>query len=284
MSGKRGPTLRAQWLGKQLRDVREAAKLTLKDAGDHILRDPSTISRIEAGVVPPRAPDVLELLNLYGVDDQTVRSALEQLSRDIWQKGWWDGYAPHVAGRIIDAAWLESRAERLRDFCALVLPGLLQTPQYAEAVMRAADPDTPDERVQQRIEFRMRRQQVLTRDDPPEYAAILDEATLHREVGGAEVMSGQLTHLLDLANRPHISLRVLPFAAGAPASPEGAFTLFTMPAPFPDVAQVNTEAGAIYVEMPEAVRFYEAYTRLELEALDVDDSRAFIKTRTEQLA
>ncbi len=96
-------------------------------------------------------------------------------------------------------------------------------------------------------------------------------------------MRAQLAHLLDLSHRSNVTLRVLPFTTGAPASPEGSFALFTMPEPFPDVAQINTEAGAIYVEMPEAERFDEAYTRLEHDALDVDASRAFVKDRMEQL-
>lgn len=276
-------TLRAQWLGKLLRDLRESAGLSPKDAGDHIIRDPSTISRIEAGVLPARLPDVLELLNLYGVHDEAVRSGMEQLTRDIWRKGWWDGYSGTVPGKIIDLAWLESRAERLRDFSALVLHGLLQTPEYAEAVMRASDPDVPDDEVEQWIEFRMRRQEVLMRKNPPHYTSVLDEGTLRRMVGGTEVMRAQLARLLDLADRPNITLRILPFTAGAPASSEGAFTCLTMPQPFSEVVQLNTEAGAIYVEMPAATWFDEAYTRLAHEALSVDDSRVFIKNMMEQL-
>ncbi|MQA25895.1 MAG: helix-turn-helix domain-containing protein [Micromonosporaceae bacterium] len=277
------PTLRAQWLGKHLRDLRDAARLKLTDAAEHIQRDSATVSRFERGLTPPRTPDVLELLNLYGVDDPVLRDGLEDLSREIWRKGWWDGYKQHMAVQIIDAAWLESRTERLRDFSTLVLPGLLQTPEYAEAIMRAADPDTPEERVQSRIEFRMRRQQVLTQDEPLPYRSILDEATVHRAVGGAEVMRAQLQHLLDASDHPNVTIRVLPFATGAPASPEGAFALFTMAEPFSDVAQINTEGGAIYLETPEAERFDEAYTRLEQEALSAEDSRAFIKSRMEQL-
>src|SRR5688572_15540202 len=94
---KRGPTLRAQLRGNQLRDHREAEKVTLTQAGEHILRNGSTISRIEAGIVPARVPDVLDLLNLYGVSDETLRDGLSQLSREIWQKGWWDGYSKDVA-------------------------------------------------------------------------------------------------------------------------------------------------------------------------------------------
>lgn len=283
MNSKGRATLRAQWLGKLLRDLRESSGCTLREAGDHIMRDPSTISRIESGALPARAPDVLELMNLYGVNDESLRAGLERLSRDVWRTDWWDGYAPHVAGGVIDAAWLEARATHLRDFGILVLPGLLQTPEYAEAVMRAADPDVPREQVRQWVDFRMRRQDVLMGDDPPSYTVILDESSLHRAVGGGRVMREQFDHLLELSHRPNFTIRVLPFSTGALPSAEGAFTIYTLPSPFPVVAQINSEGGALYLEMPKARRFDDAYTCLEHGALDVEDSRTFIKTRMEQV-
>jgi transcriptional regulator with XRE-family HTH domain len=277
-------TLRAQWLGKLLRDLRESAGLTPKEAGDHIIRDPSTITRVEAGTLPARLPDVLELLNLYGVSDPALRTGIEELTREIWRKDWWDGYSDTVPGKIIDLAWLESRAVAFRDFSALVLHGLLQTHAYAAAVIRAADADLPEEVAQHWTEFRLKRQEIFERDNAPQYMSILDEGALRRQVGGRQVMRAQLAHLLDLANRPNITLRVLPFTAGAPASPEGAFTYLTMSPPCNDVVQINTEGGAIYLETPTTDRFAEAYTRLELKTLDVDDSRAFIKKQMEQFA
>jgi transcriptional regulator with XRE-family HTH domain len=277
----RGGTLRAQWLGKLLRDLRESAGLSLKEAGDHILRDPSTVSRMETGTAPARLLEVRELMNLYGVDDPELRAGLEQLTRDIWVKGWWDGYARNVHVRIIDLAWLESHAERIRDFSPLVLHGLLQTKEYAEAVMRTAGPDDTDDQIRKWITFRMKRQEVLAQLD---YEVIIDEAALHRVVGDPALMRDQLAHLLELSHRPNITVRVHPFSAGTLTSPDGGFTLLTMPAPFPVVAQVSTEAGALYVEMPQVVRFEAAYTRLQRAALDIEDSRTFIKTRMEQLA
>jgi transcriptional regulator with XRE-family HTH domain len=277
-------TLRAQWLGKLLRDLREQAGCTLKDAGDHIMRDPSTISRMESGALPARVPDVMELLNLYGVNDEILRTGLERLSRDVWRTDWWDGYAPHVAGGVIDAAWLEARTEDIRDFGALVLPGLLQTPGYAEAVMRTADPDVPSDQVQQWVEFRMRRRDVLTRADAPHYTAVLDESCLQRAAGGPTIMREQLAYLLELSHRPNVTVRILPFSTGPLPSSEGAFTIYTLPSPFPVIVQMNSEGGALYLEMPKAQRFAEAYTRLETQAFDDEESRAWLKTRMEQVA
>jgi transcriptional regulator with XRE-family HTH domain len=266
-----------------LRDLRESAKYTLKQAGDHIIRDPSTISRMESGALPPRVPDVMELLNLYGVNDETLRAGVEWLSRDVWRTDWWDGYAPHVAGGVIDAAWLEARTEDIRDFGALVLPGLLQTPAYAEAVMRTADPDVPEEQLQRRVEFRMRRQDVLTRAGTPRYVAVLEESCLQRAAGGTSVMREQFAHLLELSHRPNVTIRVLPFSTGALPSSEGAFTIYTLPPPFPVIVQMNSEGGGLYIEMPKARRFVEAHSRLENQALDDEESRSWLKTRMEQV-
>jgi hypothetical protein len=248
------------------------------------MRDPSTISRIEAGTLPARLPDVMELLNLYGIDEPAARTGLEQLTRDVWQKGWWDGFADVVPGKVIDAAWLEARATSIRHFGALVLPGLFQTPEYAEAVIRAADPQASNAQVQQWVTFRMKRQEVLTDADAPDYDVILDESCFQRVVGGPEVMRAQLFRLLELSSRPNITVRILPFATGSMASPDGGFTVYVMPSPFPLVAQINSEGGVIYLEAPKASRFDGAYSRLEAEALDVEDSQSFVKTRMEQSA
>jgi transcriptional regulator with XRE-family HTH domain len=159
-------------VGQLLRDLRDSAGLSLKEAGDHLIRDPSTMSRMETGPALARLLEVRELMNLYGVDDPDLRAALESLSRDIWIKGWWDGYARNVQVHVIDLAWMESRSEKLRTFSLPVIQGLLQTRDYAEAVMRGVDPDAPDNKIAEWLEFRMKRQQVLDRLD---YTTIPDE-------------------------------------------------------------------------------------------------------------
>lgn len=284
MAHKKGPTLRAQWLGKQLRELREAAKLTLRDAGDYVQRDPAAISRWEQGLTPARVPDVLALLNLYGVDDLDVRAGLEQLSRDIWQKGWWDDYARETSGRVIDHAWLESRTETIHSFDVMVIPGLLQTPEYAEAVIKAADPSAAPTYVARWMQFRMTRQQVLAQDKPIHLVAVLDEALLYRTVGGTTVMRTQLEHLIELAERPNITIQVLPFSAGAHASHEGPFTILDMPAPYPDVAYIETRAGGIYVEAERVGGFVQAYDRLQQAALTPNDSMALIAAAAKRTA
>ncbi len=275
----KGGTLRAKWLGRLLRDLRESAGLTLKDAGDHVVRDPSAISRMETGSVPPRMADVRELMSLYNVDDLELRTGMEMLARDIWIKEWWEEYARKVHVRIIDLAWLEARSDKVRAFSLPVINGLLQTREYAEAVMRANDPEAPDEKISQWLDFRMKRQEAL---DRLEFVVVLDETVFHRPYGGPQVMREQVEHMLAVSERPNVTIRVLPFSNCPLAGPESSFALFTMPAPFPVVAQVSTEAGTIYIEMPEAIRLESTYSHLERHALDVEDSRMFLKSRVEQ--
>ncbi|SEG47320.1 Helix-turn-helix domain-containing protein [Thermomonospora echinospora] len=281
---KKGPTLRSQWLGKHLRELRESAGLTLRDAGDYVQRDQGAISRWETGIVPARVPDVLALLNLYGVHDPAIRNALEQLSRDIWQKGWWDDYARETKTRVIDLAWLESRARRTKMYKAVVLDGLLQTRDYAREIMTANRPDYSPAKLERWLEFRASRQRKLTDDDPLLLDVVLDEATLRRMVGGAKVMRAQFAHLEDLAERPNITIRVLPFDAGAHASPLGAFTIFEMPEPYPDASHIETEAGSIYLEAESVERFALTYDCLLNSALPPEQSLAFIRALAERLS
>ncbi|MET8990628.1 helix-turn-helix transcriptional regulator [Nonomuraea wenchangensis] len=283
MSGKRGVTLRAQWLGKHLRELRERAGLTLKEAGEYLQRDGSTVSRFEAGLYPARTPDVLALLDLYGVTTPQERDGLVRLSRDVWQNGWWDDYSGDVSHGIVDYAWVEARAESISSFDALVVPGLLQTRDYMEAVIRAESPDATDEQVARWVDFRLTRQEILT-DEGPCLSTVLDESVLRRSVGGPEIMRAQLTHLAKHVSAPNIEIRVLPLAAGAHASPDGTFRVFQLPQPFPAIAYVPTPAGAIYVEGEGTDRLKVKYDRIQRKALSAEDSLRLISAVAESLA
>ncbi len=276
MIAQRGPTLRAQLLGQQLRQLRKDARLTLKDVGEYVRRDASTVSRFESGILPARIPEVLAYLDLCGINDPHRRDSLKRLSQDVFQKGWWDGYADEVAGSLVDRIWLESRAQGLRSFEAIVMPGLLQTRDYAETVIRAGDPDAPEGDIQRWVDIRITRQQLLTRDDPIRLVAVIDEAALRRKVGGAKVMRAQLAHLIEVGGRPHAEILVLPAAAGAHASPEGSFEVFEMPEPYSDFGYAQTPAGEIYVESTAVERLASAYHRLREMSLGRKDTLAFI--------
>ncbi|MEV0823778.1 helix-turn-helix domain-containing protein [Nonomuraea rubra] len=283
MSAKRGVTLRAQWLGKHLRELRERAGLTLKEAGEYLQRDGSTVSRFEAGLYPARTPDVLALLDLYGVTAPQARDGLVRLSRDVWQNGWWDDYSGDVSLGIVDYAWLEARAESITSFDALVIPGLLQTRDYMGAVIRAEDPDATDEQIDRWVEFRRTRQEILT-DDAPRFSTILDECVLRRPIGGPATMRGQLTQLAQYASAPNIEIRVLPLSAGAHGSPDGAFRIFELPQPFPAVAYVPTPVGAIYVEGEAADGLKLKYDRMRRSTLSTRGSLELIAAVAESLS
>ncbi|WP_433528268.1 helix-turn-helix domain-containing protein [Micromonospora sp. CA-263727] len=283
MTTRHGPTLRAQWLGQQIKEIREGAGVTLKQAGEYLERDPSTVSRFESAEYPIRRADLLALLDFYSVSDQRRRAGLLTLREEVWQKGWWDGFADAVDRRFIDYVWLESRAQAIHSFDGTLLPGLLQTSPYAEAAIRAADPDLGDEQVMRAVELRIMRQQVLTGDRPTQLRAILDEALLLRAVLKPEAMRDQLRHLSECAHRPNIEIRVLPFKAGAHASPAGAFKVFTMVEPYPDVAYTETLGGAIYVETPGAERFAQTYDRLQRVTLTPEESAERISAATEEI-
>ncbi len=282
---RQGPTLRAQWLGQQIKDLREGAGITLKQAAEYLERDPSTVSRFESAEYPIRRADLLAMLDFYGVSDQRRREGLLGLREEVWQKGWWDGFADAVDRRFIDYVWLESRAHAIHSFDDTLLPGLLQTRKYAEAAIRAADPD-PDlgnEQVKRLVELRIMRQQVLTSDTPTQLYAIIDEALLRRMVHSPGAMREQLEHLGACASRSNIEIRVLPFKAGAHASPAGAFKVFTMAEPYPSVAYTETLAGAIYVEAPGAERFVQAYDRLQSATLAPEESAEMISAAAEEM-
>ncbi|MEU0482951.1 DUF5753 domain-containing protein [Streptosporangium sp. NPDC006013] len=154
----------------------------------------------------------------------------------------------------------------------------LQTRGYALAVIAAGDADLPGEQIERWVDFRMDRQRVLDAESAPSIEIVLDEAVLHRMIGGPKVMRAQLEHLAKSMSRPNVTVRVLPFAAGAHASPEGAFTIFDMPEPYSDASYVETRGGAVYTEAEGAEIFARAYDSLRSTALTPDESVTVIRT------
>ncbi|MCA1672857.1 MAG: helix-turn-helix transcriptional regulator, partial [Actinobacteria bacterium] len=259
MPTKPRPTLRAQWLGQSLRQLRESTGMTLQRAAEFLQRNAATVSRFESGEYPIRRPDLMALLDLYGVSERRRRDGLLRLSEDVWQKGWWDGYAADVEHQFVDFVWLESRATSIRAFDCIVLPGLLQTRDYAEAVITAAEWEAGPEQIARWVQLRMDRQAVLHGAEPPRVSVIVDEPALRREVGGSGVLRGQLAHLLACTELPHLDLRVLPASLGSHASPNGGFLVFTIAEPDMDVGYAETVGGAVYVELPDSERFARVY-------------------------
>nr|WP_262391238.1 helix-turn-helix transcriptional regulator [Nocardiopsis sp. CNR-923] len=188
-------TLRGRWLGQRLRELRETNEFTLDHVAEFMQRTNGTISRFENGVYPVRRPDMLAMLDLYGVKDPRQRDGLLKLGESVWQSGWWDGYAD-VSDEFIDFVWLEELAVEHWLFDDTMLPGILQTRAYAEIVIRTAEFDGSTERVERGVELRLERQKLLSRAEPPVIRALLDEAVLRRRVGSSDIMRAQLTHLV----------------------------------------------------------------------------------------
>jgi hypothetical protein len=224
------------------------------------------------------AKDVASVCDLYGVGFD-VRAGLIQLAKDVRQRGWWTAYADVFTGSYIG---LEDEAHLIRQWEAQLVPGLLQTEDYARTVISTL---RPGDDVQRRVMARMARRTLLSRPDAPELSAVLDEAVLRRPVGGPQVMYEQLEALLIASRRPNVTIHVLPYEAGAHAGLEGAFTLLSFAEEIdPDVAYVEGTAGDIYVESTEQVdRCKLIFERIQKAALPSDDSLQMINEIKEAL-
>jgi transcriptional regulator with XRE-family HTH domain len=275
------PTVRRLQLGNELRRLRDAAGLTIEEVGEKLECSASKISRIETGHVGVTPRDARDLLALYGAagDD---REALVQLAREARTRGWWHAYREVFTGAFVG---LEADASSLRAYQALLVPGLLQTERYARAVIRAMRPDADDSELSRRVSARMERQRLLTDSSPPEYWAVMDEAVLHRTVGGREVMAEQLIRLIEVAELPQVTVQVVPFGAGAHPGMEGPFLILGFPEQAdPDVVYVDSTTSGVYLEMPSDVRRYALmFDHLRAAALKPDDSVELIAAFAEPL-
>jgi transcriptional regulator with XRE-family HTH domain len=278
------PSLRSQWLGEELRDLRKAAGISQKYAGEYLQRDMSTISRYESGEYPLRRVDLLALLSLYGVSDEKTREGLLQLCDEHWRKGWWDQHRDDLGKNFINLPWLESRANHICKYQIMVVEGLLQTRRYAEAVIRNADEGRASaEQIERWIDLRMDRQRVLSGDEPVNLSVVLEEYVLSRPIGGVAVWREQLEHLLVQGRRDNIEIRVMS-AEHAPHSGHlGSFMLFEMPDPYPQVAHLDTHAGGLFVEEPEVDRIRRAWEDLKAGAIDHERSAELIARRLEEM-
>jgi transcriptional regulator with XRE-family HTH domain len=241
------PTVRGRRLARELRRLREEQELTLQEVADRLGWSRATISRLETGQTRPRHGDVADLLDLYGITGPE-RDALISLARQAKQRGWWTAYVDVFTDSYVG---FEDEAARICTWDPQLIHGLLQTEDYARAVITAGRM-LSGSALERRIAARKIRQTLLDRDDAPELYAILDEAVLRRPIGGPSVMSSQLFALVEAARRPHVKIRVLPYAAGEHAGLDGRFTILGFPDPAdPDVAYVEGTMGDVYLESSE---------------------------------
>ncbi|MGY0236167.1 helix-turn-helix domain-containing protein [Longispora urticae] len=269
-------TLRSLMLGKQLRELREAAGFTLDTVGEHINKSGGTVSRYENAHVPINWPDVDALLSLYGVHDAAHRAGLIQLAKDAWKRGWWDDYTDVVSLRFLDVVWLESRATSIQMFALGIVPGLLQTRDYMEALIRE-DPAFDSDQAERAIQLRLARQELLNQKHHPELNVILDESILSRPVGGQSTLDAQLRHLLLMADRPHISVRVLPLDSGIYRALSGDFMVMHLGEPFAPFGYFENLGGFQFVESPKVNPILATYDDINRAALSPEASAKFIK-------
>ncbi|WP_329240767.1 DUF5753 domain-containing protein [Streptomyces sp. NBC_01478] len=244
-------------LGHLLRTLRKAAGIEAEAAGRSIRGSEAKISRMERALVTCKHDDVKDLLTLYGVTDLHAHAHFAEMVRISRQPGWWhrfDGVLPDWCGKLIG---LQEAASTIRTYEVQLVPGLLQTAAYTEALVRQAYPQAPQQEVDDRVELRMTRQNVLTRQDPPRLWAVLDEAVLHRPMGGEQVMREQLRHLTKMAQLAHITIQIAPFnrpgciAAGFPIT----HLRFDLP-PLPDIVYLEQLRDAEYMDKPEETQHY----------------------------
>ena len=276
------PSMRRRRLAAELRRLRDESGLSVGEVARKLGWQASRISRIETRQSGITAPDLRKLLNLYGAQDQEYRAYLAELARRVNERGWWQKYAGLIGGEYADLIGLEAEARTIRTYEQELVPGLLQIPDYARAVIRASRPTDTSEEIDRRVEIRMERQEVLVRADPPppRVNAVLSEGVLRRPAGGPEVMRKQLEYLMRPRDRANVTIQVLTFDAGVHPSMVGPFASMTFSDPG-DLGVVNVEnaTGALFLEEPAEIRVYEElWNTLQANALAEDDSQTFLKS------
>ncbi|WKX72159.1 helix-turn-helix transcriptional regulator [Streptomyces sp. XD-27] len=254
-----GPTAARIKLGSRLRHLRVERQMPQGTVSTGTGWSTAKLSRIERGMTSLREHDIVGLLDLYGVADPGEREAYLELVRQSHRTPWWHAFSdvlPNWFPRLLD---LESAASRIRTYDTQVIPGLLQTPEYAEAVTRTALPLASAREVDRRVELRMKRQQLLTDLDAPKVWAVLDEATLHRVVGGRRVMKDQLERLTKISELPNVIVQVVPFEAKWNFAVGGALTILGFcDSDLPDIVHREQLSGAVYIDERREVEYYVA--------------------------
>jgi transcriptional regulator with XRE-family HTH domain len=273
-----GPTVLRILLGAQLRRLREAVGISREDAGYHIRASGSKISRMELGRVSFKERDVTDLLEYYGVTDPGEREKLVQLTHEANAPAWWQKYQDVVPDWFAVYVGLEEAAQLIRIYEVQFVPGLLQTEEYARAVVQQGAPGLDAAEVERRVAVRMGRQKLLTKDNPPKMWAIVDEAALRRPMGGREVLIAQIERLMDAVSEAYVTLQVMPFRYGGHAAEGGAFTIMRFPdADLPDMVYMEYLTGALYLDKPDEVERYAAVMeRLSVAGTSPDKTRELL--------
>ncbi|MEV4920784.1 helix-turn-helix transcriptional regulator [Streptomyces tirandamycinicus] len=277
MASNVNPTVRRRRLGQELRRLRELKGMTAEEVADRLLVSQSKISRLENGRRSISQRDVRDLCGVYEVEDHRVVDSLMQMAKDSRQQGWW-----HAFGDIPYSVYigLETDAASLRVYEPQIVPGLLQTREYAEALITGALPETPSSDVEKRVQVRVRRQERIASDESPlRLWAVVDEAALRRVVGNREMMREQLEHLVEQSQLPHVTVQVLPFSMGAHPGITGHYAILEFPdASDSSVVYIEGVTSDLYLEKANDVHKYTVmYEHLRAQALNVEQTREFIE-------
>ena len=276
------PTVPRRRLAAELRRLRERAGMTGDQVADQVGWSASKLSRIENAHTAPGAAEIRQLLALYHVEGHYVDELLA-LAQEAARKGWWEGFSPTFPPDYASLIGMEAEAQSALSWEPLIVPGLLQTGDYAREVtngyLERIDPVPPSE-TRRRVEARLARQRVLTRDNPLRLSVVLDQSVLHRRFGDRDVMSSQMKRLLELSERDNISLRILPLDGRHPIG-TGAFVLLRFgevhDVTYQDVVYIENLTGSRYVEEEDEVfRYKRSFDRLSDLALDEQKSREML--------
>ncbi|GHH72948.1 transcriptional regulator [Streptosporangium violaceochromogenes] len=263
-------------MGAELRRLREAQNITQEEAGDAIRASHSKMSRLELGRTGFKQRDVVDLLTLYGVVDDAERATLLSLAEQAGKPGWWQAYGDAVPQWFESYLGLEQAACVIRSYEVQFVPGLLQTEEYARAVITLGGREMTPGQAERRLALRLERQRLLRREGPPKLWVVIDEAALRRRIGGAETMRAQIRHLIELSELWNVTIQVIPFCAGGHAGSAGPMTVLRFPqSELPDVVYLEQLAGALYLDKPvETQRYWHVMNTLDVEAEQPDVTRA----------
>lgn len=270
-------------LASELRALRSAAGLTREEVSDQTGINATTLYRLETARVRPQRRTLAALLDRYGVTDPDRRAGLVELSRQADQLGWLQAYESELPEEYTTYINFEAQARSVRNYESLFIPGLLQTEGYTRAVAAASLPSASEDEIRRRVETRVQRQTSILKDSPLKLWAIVDEAALHRQVGGPAVLAEQRLHLLKVVGQPHITFQVLPWGAGAHPGMHGAFAIMDFPDDAdPDVVYIESMAGGLYLEKPTELRRYaDIFDQLRAAALSPSDSQDLLAALTD---
>lgn len=255
-----GPTTLRVMIGSNLRRLREAADISREDAGEEIRGSASKISRVELGRVSFRLRDVRDLMIMYGVTDESEIERYVEMARQANQPSKWQRYNDFLPDWFSNYLDMEGAASMIRTYEVQLVPGLLQSEAYARAVMMLGYGHTPLTEIDKRIDVRMKRQEILDREEKrPELWAVIDEAALHRPFGGANVMHGQIKALIDFCDKPNVRVQIVPFTAGAHSGAGAPFTWLRFAyEELSDVIYLEHLTGGLYLERDNEIDAYQA--------------------------